>query len=271
MRTTDFVKKLILIFSCIVAFNAFGEDPYTVIFGSVSEEKKPSKEIQESVAPYLMPHDHPIKPFLDRLFSSSRVIFNLKTLEEAGFDRAKQRKFSRLIVTRHSAFRGYIFKLYLDTQRYHKKEPEHHYWILRAKGARQITELINEKGLQAMFKVPRKWIYALPEIPRPSEDYYPKYYILVEEDMDILTDEENRNLWGSEYVSAMLLDNLHYILRALGLQECAMPGNVPFSRDGRVSFVDTQTWGYKEVYYEKLTPFLSESNQAYWKMITDQD
>lgn len=251
-----------LLFKVVITFFFF--------FTSFADAKQPSKEDLVLISPYLMPQDHPIKPFLDHLFSSSRVIFNLKTLERAGFDKIKPRKFTELIVTKHYALPGYVFKLYLDTQRYHKNRPEYYYWMLRAKGAKQISKNIKEHHLEAMFKVPQKWIYALPERPKPSKDYYPKYYILVEEDMAILSDHDNQELWGSDYVSTHLLDNLFFLLKKLGLQDCAKPDNIPFSSDGRISFIDTQTFGSKEIYYEKLTSYLSDTNQAYWKAITHE-
>ena len=56
-----------------------------------------------------MEENHPLKEVLDNLFSKERVIFNLKTLENAGFDPTKPRKFTKLLVTRHSAIPGYVY------------------------------------------------------------------------------------------------------------------------------------------------------------------
>lgn len=230
------------------------------------DAKAVSQETKQSLFPFLMPEDHPIKGALDRMFSSSRVILNLHTLKKAGFDKAKPRKFTKLIVTKHPAFPGYIFKIYLDAQRYRKGFPEYHYWLLRLQGAEKIRREIAERNLEHIFKVPKKWIYRLPKHPLPPEGFLTKSYILVAEDMECYPDEKNKKLWQSDYVVPELLDELHSLLTKVGLRDCAKPDNIPFCRDGRIAFIDTQSFGQK-VLYKKLTPFLSESNKNYWKEI----
>ena len=239
-----------------------------LLVGVFVEAGKPSTQVKSAVAPYLMPASHPIKPLLDTLFVSSRVILNLDTLREAGFTKAKPRKFTKLIVTTHPAFPGYIFKLYLDAQRFHKNLPEHHYWVLRVKGAQKVQDEITKRGLGGQFKVPQKWIYEIPQIHMSSSGYYTKTYILVEEDMNLMTSHDNEKTWASSYVTTTLLDDLYSILENVGLYDCAKTHNIPFSQDGRIAFIDTQTWGSRHVAYQFLTPYLSKPNQAYWKSLT---
>lgn len=231
--------------------------------------EQPSNKVREAVAPYLMPSDHPIKALLDTLFTSSRAILNLDKLQEAGFAKAYPRKFTKLIVTTHPAFPGYIFKLYLDAQRFHKNLPESHLWIWRVLGARMVQDVITARGLGRLFKVPQKWIYELPRYHMPPKGYCTKYYILVEEDMELVSCRENKALWAGSHVSTSLLDGLYVILKRVGLSDCAKPHNIPFSYDGRVAFIDTQTSGSKHISYSDLTHSLSKPNQQYWKDITD--
>ncbi len=228
----------------------------------------PSKEVRLAVQPYLMPSDHPIKWALDELFSAERVTLNQKTLIEAGFTHSTPRHFTKLIVTKHTAFPGYIFKLYLDSQRPHKNFSEDYFWVLRLEGAEKIRHEIAVRGLEHLFKLPKKWIYALPKRPLPDEGYYTKYYILVEEEMDLCSSQENKALWKSLFVTPELLDPLYLLLKKLGLRDCAKPDNIPFSKDGRIAFIDTETHGKKKVPYSRLTPYLSEDNQAYWEALT---
>lgn len=253
------LKRLLYSWSIVLLF---------FFFSAVGAEH-PSDKIKTAIAPYLMPEDHPIKPLLDSLFSSSRVILNLETLEKAGFAKAKPRKFTKLIVTKHPSFPGYIFKLYLDAQRFHKNKPEYYFWLLRAKGADKVRAEIARLRLENSFKVPQKWIFQLPEHPSPPEGYYTKYYILVEEDMDIVSKEDNEQLWASSYVTNFLLDGLFAILKKVGLGDCVKPDNIPFSIDGRVAFIDTQTHGSKHVKYKDFTHYLSKPNQTYWKIIIE--
>lgn len=224
--------------------------------------------ISDELTPFLMKKHHPIKSRLDALFSSDRVTLNMKTLTKAGFIKAKPRKFTKLIVTRHPSFPGYIFKLYLDAQRPHKNLPEHEFWKMRVEGANKIRTYLVQYRLESTFKVPSKWIYRLPSHPLPPEGYYQRQSLLVEEDMEILSDRKNKQEWASESVTHALLDSLYLILKDLGLRDCAKPDNIPFSKDGRIAFIDTQTHCSNTVHFFKLNNFLSPVNKKYWKSLT---
>lgn len=230
------------------------------------EAREWEKEVYAQVSPYLLPENHPIKPSLDYLFSLSRVTLSLESLEKAGFMKAKPRKFTKLIVTKHPSFPGYIFKLYLDAQAYYKDQPEHYFWLLRIQGAEKIRQELAINDRKKRFKVPKKWIYALPTYPQLPKGYPLKQFILVEEDMDIFSNKENKALWKSDYVTPELLDELYILLKKLGLNDCAKPENIPFSKDGKIAFIDTQSHGNK-VEFKRLSSFLSESNKLYWKQI----
>lgn len=224
-------------------------------------------EAFEKVSPYLLPQDHPIKRKLDTLFSEARVTLSLKSLQEAGFKKARPNPITHLIVTTHPEMPGYVFKIYLDAQRYYKDLPEHEIWLMRIEGAEKVRQILDEEGLHDRFKVPQKWIYPLPHEPKPPTGYLEKFYILVAEDMDILSKEENEAVWASDVVTQELLNQLSMVLKEAGLADGAKPDNIPFSKDGRIAFVDTQTHGAKRVRFSKLVPFLSEENQGYWKSL----
>lgn len=228
---------------------------------------QPNQPTWKKLSPYFLPEDHPIKEKLDKLFSSSRAILNLDTLKKAGFISPKVRKYTRLIVTKHPKFPGIIFKLYIDAQRYHKNKPEWHYWLKRVKGAEKIQNYILMNDLGGYFKVPKKWIYALPLHPSPPSEYLCKHFILVEEEMDIYNNEDNEKKWKGDQVTASMLNILFLMLEDLGLQDCAKPDNIPFCKDGKIAFIDTQAHNQWPVLYDKLSPFLSSSMKDYWKKI----
>lgn len=230
-----------------------------------------SQKVWNSVIPYLLPENHPIKASLDRIFNHSRAILSLKSLKKAGFNESHPRRFTRLIVTKHPDVPGYIFKLYLDAQRYHKEKPEYYYWILRIRGAQIIQSFIDNHGFQNLFKVPKKWIYPLPATPAPPEEFLRKNFILVEEDMNVYDDETNKKIWRSSAVTPQLLNALYAILKEVGLHDCVKPDNIPFSRDGRIAFIDTQTFHSWPVDYKEFTSFLPSSLQAYWKDLYKKD
>lgn len=236
--------------------------------GAFAAERPPVKaKVWNKVFPYLLPDDHPIKPNLDLIFSSSRAILNLKTLRAAGFVNPKVRKWTRLIVVKHPQLPGYVVKTYLDAQRNYKDKPEYHHWLLRIKGARAIQDLIDKNQWNHLFKVPKKWIYALPNQPAPPKEYSRKNFILVQDDMDLLSPADNRAAWGSHMVTEEMLFGLYTILETLGLTDCIKIDNIPFSKDGRVAFIDTQSFDQWPVHYKMFTSFLSEDLQPYWKRL----
>lgn len=236
-----------------------------LVINSAEAGKKHHSVSSEFLAPYVIPQDHPIRTNLDELFTSSRVTFNLDTLKNAGFLKAVPRKSTKLIVTKNERFPGYVFKLFLDIQR-HFNIPEHSIWVDRINTANRLQVEISARGLESKFKVPKKWIYILPGRPKVEAGYSAKHYILIAEDMDIVSDEENEALWKSDFVTHDLLDNLYILVRDLGLRSCTKPENLPFSRDGTIAFIDTQFMN-RSVDFQELTSFLSKENQLYWKSI----
>lgn len=229
-----------------------------------------SERVSNHINSYLLPENHPVKQQLDLLFSNSEVLINTETMRNAGFIDPKPRKWTHLIVTRHPDFPGYVFKVYTDQQEYHKGMPEHHWWIIRIMGAEKIRKYVEENDLEHFFKVPHKWIYSLPPATSQNAMFLKKHFILIEEDMEIYEDAVNENLWRSEAITKDFLFSLYCVLESQGLRDCAKPENIPFSRDGRVAFVDTQTWKEWPVSYKKLTPYLSPSMQRHWKDIIKQ-
>lgn len=229
-----------------------------------------SEKTWDLVTPYLLPEDHPIKPTLDKIFSESRANVNLKSLRKAGFLNPKIRKFSHLVVTAHPDLPGYIFKIYLDGQRYFKDRKEYDHWINRIKGAKAIQTLLDLHQWNGLCKVPKKWMYALPEEPAPPRDLKAKNFILVEEDMGIYSAEENATAWKSDLVTKEKLDALYGILEGVGLHDCSKIHNIPFSTDGRIAFIDTESTNQWPVRYSMLNNYLSEEMLLYWKSLTQK-
>lgn len=226
-----------------------------------------SEALWGEVTEFLLPNEHPVKGQLDEIFLTSRAIINRQSMVEAGFDDAKPQHHTRIIVTRHPKLKGYIIKAYLDDEDYHSGHPEQYFWIKRATGARLIQNSIRAHQYEHLFKVPKKWIYLLPDEPSPPRDYLRKIFILVEEDMDLLDEKQNMAKWGSDEVTKELLKALYTITTELGLFDCTKLDNCPFSKDGRVAFIDTQSYHKSYVKYHKLTPHLNPSMRSYWKKL----
>ena len=237
----------------------------------IASESALSKEIRHSVQPYLLPAEHPTKIILDRIFSERRVLLNARNLKKAGFSASKPRKFTKLIIATHPQLPGYFFKLYLDNQRYYKDMPEYEQWILRVQGVTLIREEILKHDWNLLFKVPQKWIYMMPEGgPGCPPDFLEKYTILVEENMNLIKGVENARLWKSDDISYELLSALFLLVKNLGLHDCLKPDNLPFSTDGRVAFIDTQSYG-ESVDLKRLGNSLSYKNKKFWNELIDHN
>ncbi|MFQ5729871.1 MAG: hypothetical protein ACE5GN_05885 [Waddliaceae bacterium] len=235
---------------------------------AAARNPKVSEAVWNQVSPYFLPMDHPIRPVLDRIFSKDRVTLSLKSMKKAGFINPSPRKWTHLIVTKHPDVPGYVFKIFLDVQRYFKQKPEHVHWLERIHGAQTLEAEINKRRWHHIFKVPKKWIYPLPAEPSPPKAFLRKNFILVEEDMDIFDTTANHEKWKSNWVTTAILDAVYTLLQKFGLHDCAKPDNIPFSKDGRISFVDTQTLYQWPVLYKKLMPHLSPEMQGYWEKLT---
>lgn len=217
------------------------------------------------VSNYFLPFDHPIRSKLDALLSKLKVI-NRTTLEKAGFTFYKSGK-SNAIVAKHSSLKGYLLKIYPDDL-----VLSHHdwtYWIKRITGANAIRKAIKNHNAQKEFKVPHKWLFP---VPLPSScQYQRKNFILVVEDMQIVPRKKNESMWQSIAVTKKILDTLFAIAQEEGLMDSMLAFNIPFSKDGRISFVDTEQHHKWPVPFWKMKSYLCPYMARYWdKLIKEK-
>lgn len=223
------------------------------------------QSIWSHLEPYFLPVNHPIKRRLDRFFEKQRATQSAKTFEEAGFGKPKMRQPTNILVGKHPLFPGYVFKVFLDTQ---PPVIEWDNWIKRIEGARAIQNCLSRYQFRH-FRVPQKWIYPLPENPSPplSSHYHRKNFILIAEDMHILSSKQNLKAFKKK-ISRQILDELYVILTEEGLIDSVYPSNIPFTEEGDLAFIDTEHHhSDADIPYHKLTPFLSTDMQKYWKKL----
>lgn len=226
------------------------------------------QDVKGNLHVHELPVDHPVRLYLNGLFKKSRFIANVDALKKAGFSCQGPRKHTGLIVAKHSKTPGFIYKIYTDVQEYYKSVPEYQLWLLRIEGARRIREYINERGWNDQFSVPQKWIYIIPESSSNDRGYYIKQTLLVEQDMKLRSDKKNLEIWKGEGISTTLLNQLYQIITDLGLRDCAKPDNIPFCYNGKIAFIDTQTFASPPVSYWRLSRSLSKSNRKFWINLT---
>lgn len=253
---------LILIFCLFIPFPAIAAIP---------------QELWDEAKPFFLPNDHPIKNQLDALFTQGPLLDSFEEMEKAGFTLFNAN--SELDVAIHPNLPGYVVKFYLNT---HDNQPrftklklkdayisEARLWLLRIYGAKRIQNILDEHQYHHIMKVPKIWIYPLP-LASASSKPFPKNFILIEENMNIVDDEENTKNYR-EKMSPFLLKALYTVLKESGFYDSVYIDNNPFSGDGRIAFVDTEEYDLKPVPFEKLTKHFSPEMQVYWHQLMAEE
>lgn len=223
------------------------------------------ESVWETVSPYFIPEDHPMKPKLDEVFSSQRrVISTTETLKKAGFKNAKPGRWKGTIVAYHPSLEGYLVKMYSDDQ---TEKIDWAKFIDRVKGSLALREAIDRYQWHDLFKVPNKWIYPLPENPAPTPGKPRKNFILLVEDMNLLSKKANLKKWERSSLPKKYLNCLFVLISEVGLRDSVYAFNIPFSTDGKIAFIDTEHYHKWPVHYRALLQYLSPCNREYWKQL----
>lgn len=212
--------------------------------------------IAASFEEWKIPDDNNVKKWLDKTFLGRKYPKSKKEFMKMGFRNFTRPGSKGVLVFKHRGCRGYLFKLYsnkngsIDELRVLKN---------RIKGAEAIRQYIKINGYQEFFKVPNKWLYQLEAS---------SHFILVVEDMKILNRDKNWNKWKSDFVTEKFLTALASTLKELGLIDSMYIDNIPFCKDGKVAFIDTEHYhGDSPVRLELLTPRLPKKLQPFWESL----
>lgn len=235
---------------------------------SKSTQKAESRDsYKDKIKPYLMPSNHPAKEALDFIFTRSRPTKDLDAMIDAGFDIVSVRPYSFAVIAKHPDIPGYLEKVYLDSEKRKKNGKEGWEWLVhRCEGAENIRKLIKEKKLK-YFTVPDKWIYVLPKLARHNEKATGQPIILLATDMHLVSQEESERAWKTIITKAHL-DEL-YIILSNGFASSHVSWNIPYSKSGKFTCIDTEHPKRKPNYVE-VEHYLSNEMKAYWqKLVSD--
>ena len=222
--------------------------------------------VWDTIQPYLLPENHPVKPKLDRLFKK-RITLSSETLKKAGFIRPDPMRFSKTIVSKNKNIDGYMFKLFSDDQ---KGMSDWSHLLNRVTGAIYIQDALNRYNLNHLFVVPTKWLYSLPGDPAPPGNLERKNFILVENALDIYTGKENNKMWRSPIINPITLTWIYMLLQELGLNDSPYNFNMPIAKDNRITFIDTEDHHKWPVPFHKLWPFLSPEMGNFWNKLCEK-
>ncbi len=218
-----------------------------------------SDKVWETVKPYFLPSNHRIKQDLDLIFAS-RPTANSKRLKKAGFSRPHHRPQSKMVVSRHKALPGYLLKLFTDDQ----DLIDYTLMIHRIKGAHSVSRSIKQHGYEKFFKVPKKWIY-----PLPAETAHKRgqNFIIVVEDAKILDRKQNYKKWRGPEMTEELATAIFTVLKENGLRDTIHPFNLPFCRDGKMAFIDTEYHHSYPVQFHRMTRHLPTGLRPFWQRL----
>ncbi len=223
----------------------------------------------KAMKPWVLPSNHPMRARLDSIFLASRAIKDSDAFQNAGFITFKVQPRSFIRVARHPELPGYLVKVYLDDELRLKRNKEGWTWFVkRCQGAKRIAKIIETKKIKN-FVVSKKWIYPLPIKPKPptGPEYAPKTEILIAEDMNIVSLRRSKEAWLTA-MTPKHLDEL-YIIISYGRGRSYRPDNIPYTRDGKFAFIDTE---YPDEKANFATPkaYLSPEMAVYWQKLIDK-
>ena len=220
-----------------------------VVFFSHFIQADTDLDKHESLYQYALSVDHPLRSKLDSLFSSLKTLQTQENFEKKGFVILHRRP-STLIIAKHAALPGYLIKVYLESSSRPKEENLENL-VNRCRGAENIRNLIRQERLR-YFTVPDKWIYTTPvgEIP-----------VLLVTDMDIVSKEQSKQAWKN-LSSKRQLEELYCII-SHGYASTYLPANIPYTRSGKFSCIDTEQ-PQREPRYENVKAHISKKMSLYW-------
>lgn len=215
----------------------------------------------KAMVPHFLPENHPIKATLDRIFSE-RITLTTSTLSKAGFPTPYPRRASKTIVSTHAKLPGYFVKCFTDDQ---KSVDDWRKLKRRIDGAERIKKAIVRNHYEEIFKVPKKWIYPLPNDPSPPKGSSRKNFILIAEDVNILAKEANYAAWKGKPMTKQKAEAVFTILNEEGLCDSIFAFNIPFTKDdGKMAFIDTEQWHCWPVNFKRVREYFSPTMQKYW-------
>ena len=244
----------LFLFVVFSSFNTLKDNPFV------------KKDVRKAVTPFLIPDDHPAKPFLDKIFSKTRVTVSNETIVTAGFNILVTKSRSHIRLLQHSELNPYLLKVTVDSNTEIKKENPDWYWFVnRCRGADRLAQIIKTNKLKH-FVVPKKWLYVLPAHPDtpPGPDYERKLVVLVVENMHLIEKSANKAKWQTD-ITKEILKELYEVMK-YGGGAAWRPDNAWFTENGKIALIDTEYPGQKAD-HKVITKYLSPEIQKYWNKL----
>jgi hypothetical protein len=253
-----------MILVCCCSARLYGE---TDVARKQGQEDAPS---QTKINSYLLPKHDPLYKQIPQLLHNPDMFKSPRHFEKAGF--TVKRGHRKLMVGFHPFIPHHLIKKFSDKM---PQAMQLENYIKRIKGAEILRNYIHKHHYTHLV-VPEKWLYKLPK----KFSKKGSAYLLIVENMDIYDDWEDPNGEARQLYYNMdkeTLTELCTILHDVGGCD-AYPWNQPFTRSGKIAFVDTEHVGkrkFHDYFIKHIVPALNEELQAYalalWAKLEEED
>lgn len=218
-----------------------------------------------SFSKYLLSENHPAKGELDKIFNNHRdAVYSKQCLFELGFVTGGSG--GHVWVMRHPKLEGYLVKFYRrHLPGYTPPGKDWQMWQKRIEGAQLIRDEIKKSRYSGCLKVPKKWIYPL----EPQEDDDAINFLLVVEDMECLSRDENKELYKIK-ITKLHLKLIFYIVTKHGFCDGCSHNNLIWTKQGQLAFVDTESYHRWPVRYHPMLEYLSPDMRKWWRRYVKQ-
>lgn len=228
-------------------------EPFLRYIEPLLDEKRLNIVKRYEPSKWFLPVEHPLSERLQTIFTSAHIFDSPESLTQAGF-KVHPRVHKNMMVFTHPDIKNYIFKKF---QNQVESDYQIKKYITRLEGAKKIRDFIHSRHLQHIV-CPRKWLYKLPFLEND--------YLIIAEKFDICSGDDRKdseNVHRYKTMSVGTLSELCTIM--LYLKGCdAWPRNQPFTKDGKIAFIDTEHVGQKpEHFFRHIMPLLPLEHQVY--------
>lgn len=252
------MKRTVIVFGFALFFMLIGLEVH-----GYEKPEAVSQEIWDMMQPLFLPEKHPLKSKLDRIFKNGRPSANYEAMKKAGFKDQKVGPISLTTVAKHSGLKKHLVKLLTDDVFY----PEYGILKKRVEASKSVRKAITELGYESYFVVPQKWIYPLPANSISTDPVaIQKYFIILEEKMDILSNSMNHKFWKNR-IDKKLLTALCHLISLEGLFDSVLPRNIPFTKSGKIALIDLEHHLEWPIPFYKLDPYLNAEMGNFWKKL----
>jgi len=180
---------------------------------------------------HIVAFDDPASIDVEALFRDGDMFESREAWSAAGFALIERSSDGKIMVARHPAVRGLLFKKYANTVGLSDQREN---YASRVEGSRRLRSFVDAHHLSRVV-VPRKWLLDLPRrFSRKATAH-----VLVVEQLDLRSDAQTKEAYR-DIEPAVLADLCVVLYHFRGMDSIAK--NLPFVADGRIGLVDTEHW-----------------------------